>query len=127
MEGRWNTGRKIHQMWAEWAVHHSCYLQKGSLIYLDFYKNIPTDSRIKRISGQILLDFSYVSLHLQECCEVLFLAVAIFVYQKRLKSILNLPSQKTEFDVLAVWDFLIRSNYTTRCLGMCIYSTARAL
>ena len=29
MEGRWYTGRKLHQISADWAVHARCYLQKG--------------------------------------------------------------------------------------------------
>ena len=28
-EGRWYTGRKIRQIWAEWAVYVGCQLQKG--------------------------------------------------------------------------------------------------
>ena len=28
LEGRWYTGKKIRQIWAEWAVCISCYLQK---------------------------------------------------------------------------------------------------
>ena len=27
--GRWYTGRKICQIWAEWAVYVDCHLQKG--------------------------------------------------------------------------------------------------
>ena len=43
LEGRWYTGRKLRQIWAEWAVHASCYLQKGITFYfnigdLGFYK-----------------------------------------------------------------------------------------
>ena len=36
LEGRWYIGRKIRQIGAEWAVHASCYLQKG----ITFYFNI---------------------------------------------------------------------------------------
>ena len=39
LEGRWYTGKKLHQIWAEWAVHASCYLQKGLSFYLYFHKN----------------------------------------------------------------------------------------
>ena len=31
LEGRWYTGRKIRQIWAEWAVCVGCYLQNGSV------------------------------------------------------------------------------------------------
>ena len=30
LEGRWYTGRKLRQIWAEWAVCVSCYLQNPS-------------------------------------------------------------------------------------------------
>ena len=33
LEGRWYTGRKIRQIWAEWAVHVGCQLKKGWSFY----------------------------------------------------------------------------------------------
>ena len=41
--GRWNTDRKIFQIWTDWGVHASCYLQKGmtfdfNIVDLGFYK-----------------------------------------------------------------------------------------
>ena len=43
LEGQWYAGRKLRQIWAEWAVHANCYLQKGITFYfnigdLGFYK-----------------------------------------------------------------------------------------
>ena len=35
MEGRWYTGRKLHQIWADWAVHARCYLQKGMTFHFN--------------------------------------------------------------------------------------------
>ena len=39
-EGRWYTGRNFHQIWAEWAVHGSCYLLKDSPKYFNFMEII---------------------------------------------------------------------------------------
>ena len=36
LEGRWYTGRKTRQIWAEWAVCVSCYLQNPSRFDLFF-------------------------------------------------------------------------------------------
>ena len=35
MEGRWYTGRKLYQIWADWAVHARCYLQKGMTFHFN--------------------------------------------------------------------------------------------
>ena len=35
MEGRWYTGRKLHQIWADWAVYARCYLQKGMTFHFN--------------------------------------------------------------------------------------------
>ena len=34
LEGWWHTGRNIRKIWAEWAVHISCYLQKAWFFHL---------------------------------------------------------------------------------------------
>ena len=35
MEGRWYTDRKLHQIWADWAVYARCYLQKGMTVHFN--------------------------------------------------------------------------------------------
>ena len=36
LEGWWYTGRKIRQIWAEWAVCIICYLQNGFVNFFVF-------------------------------------------------------------------------------------------
>ena len=36
LEGRWYTGRKIHQISSEWAACISCYLQNGFINFFVF-------------------------------------------------------------------------------------------
>ena len=36
LECWWYTGRIVHQLWAEWAVHVNCYLQNGFMNFFVF-------------------------------------------------------------------------------------------
>ena len=51
-EGRLYTGRYLHQIWAEWAVHGSCYLLKDSPKYFNFMEIIWSNALITTPIGQ---------------------------------------------------------------------------
>ena len=58
-EGRWYAGKKLHQIWAEWAVHASCYLQKDSRFYLYFHKNQLTRGHMQWIYARFCLQLFF--------------------------------------------------------------------
>ena len=59
LDGWWYTGRKIHQIWAEWAVCVGCYLQNGSVnisVFCNFESHKHTHNKFW--SQNLLIIFS---------------------------------------------------------------------
>ena len=70
LEGRWYTGKKIRQIWAESAVHASYYLQNCQMNVFNFYKKLTYYSYILTLYKSHLVFTQYTLLPSVDRCDI---------------------------------------------------------
>ena len=70
LEGRWYTGKEIHQIWAEWAVHANYYLQNCLTNLFNFYTKLTYHSYILTLYKSHLVFTHYTLLPSVDRCDL---------------------------------------------------------
>ena len=79
LEGRWYTGRNVHQIWAEWAVWARWQILNGSQFFFHFNDKWLAVDNISWIYYQICLDKKVLLIHLRDCCGLSLIILTILL------------------------------------------------